>query len=66
MKCKVDIFKKLPDGKMVWVRVVDGMDEARVQLKRLEFINPGEYFIYDSRFDGVVPSLHSEPASSVH
>jgi hypothetical protein len=62
MKCKVDIFKKLPGGKMVWVRAVDSLDEARVQLRRLEYINPGEYFIYDNRFGGVVPSLDSEPA----
>jgi len=61
MKRKVDIFKRLPDGQMVWVRAVDCMDEARVQLKRLEYINPGEYFIYDNRFGGIIPSLTTEP-----
>jgi hypothetical protein len=66
MKRKVDIFKRLPDGQMVWVRAVDGMDEARVQLKRLEYINPGEYFIYDNRFGGIIPSLAMEPLISVH
>lgn len=61
MKSKVDIFKRLPDGQMAWVRSVESMAEARVQLKRLEYINPGDYFIYDNRFGGVIPSVTSEP-----
>jgi hypothetical protein len=66
MKHKVDIFKKLPNGQMVWVRSVDGLDEAKVQLRRLEYINPGEYFIYDYRFGGIIPSLDAEPLIYVH
>jgi hypothetical protein len=66
MKTKVDIFKRLPDGKMVWVRAVDGLEEAKLQLKRLAFINPGDYFIYDNRFGGVIPSLTAEPAIFVN
>jgi hypothetical protein len=62
----VDIFKRLPNGKMIWVRAVDGMEEAKVQLKRLVYINPGDYFIYDNRFGGVVPSMDAEPAIFVH
>jgi hypothetical protein len=61
MKNKVDIFKRLPNGKMVWVRAVDGIEEAKVQLKRLAYINPGDYFIYDNRFGGVIPSLTTLP-----
>jgi hypothetical protein len=66
MKPKVDIFKKLPNGHMVWVRAVNDLGEARVQLKRLEYINPGQYFIYDNRFGGVEPSIDAEPAIFVH
>jgi len=66
MKTKVDIFKRLPNGKMVWVRAVDGLEEAKLQLKRLAFINPGDYFIYDNRFGGVIPSFAAEPAIFVH
>ena len=51
---------------MIWVRAVDGMEEAKVQLKRLVYINPGDYFIYDNRFGGVVPSMDAEPAIFVH
>ena len=66
MKPKVDIFKKLPNGHMVWVRAVNDLGEARIQLKRLEYINPGQYFIYDNRFGGVEPSIDAEPAIFVH
>ena len=66
MKPKVDIFKKLPNGHMVWVRAVNDLGEARVQLKRLQYINPGQYFIYDNRFGGVEPSIDAEPAIFVH
>jgi len=51
---------------MVWVRAVESMDEARLQLKRLEYINPGEYFIYDNRFGGIIPSLAMGPLLFVH
>ena len=61
MKSKVDIFKRLPDGHMVWVRAVENLAEAQVQLKRLAYINPGEYFIYDNRCGGIVPSQTAEP-----
>lgn len=66
MKNKVDIFKKLPDGKMVWVRAVESVAEAKVQLRRLEYINPGDYFIYDNRCGGVMPSLTPQPEIFVH
>ncbi len=63
---KVDIFKRMADGKMIWVRAVDGVEEAKLQLKRLAFINPGDYFIYDNRFGGVIPSMTAEPAIFVN
>ena len=66
MKNQVDIFKKLPDGKMVWVRATESVDEAKVQLKRLEDSKPGDYFIYDNRFGGLVPSLSPRPEKFVH
>jgi hypothetical protein len=66
MKNQVDIFKKLPGGKMVWVRATESVDEAKVQLRRLEYINPGDYFIYDNRFGGLMPSLSPQPEIFVH
>ena len=46
MGAKFDIFKKLPDGHPLWVKAVDGLEEARAQLARLAASSPGEYFIY--------------------
>jgi hypothetical protein len=49
MDAKFDIFKKLPDGHPLWVKAVDGLEEARAQLARLAANSPGEYFIYSVR-----------------
>jgi hypothetical protein len=54
MDAKFDIFKRLPDGHPIWVKVVDGLDEARNQLARLAANSPGEYFIYSAQNGGIV------------
>jgi hypothetical protein len=46
MGAKFDIFKRLPDGHPLWVKAVDGLDEARAQLARLAASSRDEYFIY--------------------
>jgi hypothetical protein len=54
MDAKFDIFKKLPDGHPLWVKAVDGLEEAKNQLARLAVSSPGEYFIYSARKGCVV------------
>lgn len=54
MDAKFDIFKKLPDGHPLWVKAVDGLEEAKNQLARLAASSPGEYFIYSVRKGCVV------------
>jgi hypothetical protein len=54
MDAKFDIFKKLPDGHPLWVKAVDGLEEARNQLARLAVSSPGEYFIYSARNGRIV------------
>jgi hypothetical protein len=49
MDAKFDIFKKLPDGQPLWVKAVDGIEEASAQIRRLVASSPGEYFIYNVR-----------------
>jgi hypothetical protein len=49
MGAKFDIFKKLPDGNPLWVKAVEGLEEAKAQLARLATNAPGEYFIYSVR-----------------
>jgi hypothetical protein len=56
---KFDIFQKLPDGHPLWVKAVDGLEEARAQLARLAANSPGEYFIYSLPIGCVV---HAELA----
>jgi hypothetical protein len=46
MGAKFDIFKRLPDGHPLWVKAVDGLEEARAQLARLPSSSRDEYFIY--------------------
>jgi hypothetical protein len=48
MDAKFDIFKKLPDGHPLWVKAVEGLEEAKNQLARLIASSPGEYFIYSA------------------
>jgi hypothetical protein len=54
MDAKFDIFKKLPDGHPLWVKAVDGLEEAKNQLARLAMSSPGEYFIYCARNGRIV------------
>jgi hypothetical protein len=49
MDVKFDIFKKLPDGHPIWVKAVEGLEEAKLQLARTAAEFPGDYFIFDMR-----------------
>ncbi len=49
MGAKFDIFKTLPDGHPLWVKAVEGLEEAKAQLARLMASAPGDYFIYSVR-----------------
>jgi hypothetical protein len=46
MDAKFDIFKRLPDGHPLWVKAVEGLEEAQAQLTRLAAGSRDEYFIY--------------------
>jgi hypothetical protein len=48
MKHKLDIFRSLPDGQFLWVKAVEGLEEAKSQLYKLAEREPGDYFIYDA------------------
>lgn len=47
MMSKVDIFRKLPDGRLLWIKAVVGIEEAKSQIRQLSRLNPGDYFIFD-------------------
>jgi hypothetical protein len=46
---KLDIFKRLPDGHPIWVKAVEGLEEAKRQLAQMANDTPGNYFIFNSR-----------------
>lgn len=53
MNTKFDIFRRLPDGHPLWVKAVEGFEEASAQVARLAESSPDEYFIYNP-FNGTV------------
>jgi hypothetical protein len=59
MSSTFDIFKRLPDGKPLWIEAVEGLDETRQCLTRLAETSPGDYFIYCEKTGGVVERLSS-------
>jgi hypothetical protein len=61
MGAKFDIFKTLPDGEPLWVKAVEGLEEAKAQLVRLMASAPGEYFIYSVRNGRIInPQMASQ------
>ena len=51
---KFDIFKKLPDGHPIWIKAVEGLDEAKSQLRQMAQSSPGDYFICNLRNGNVI------------
>jgi hypothetical protein len=48
-----DIFKRLRNGKPLWITCVQEIEEARRRVDRLGAIAPGEYLIY-SQTKGII------------
>jgi hypothetical protein len=57
MERKFDIFRKLPDGQSLWIKAVEGLEQAEQQLLRAKETSPGEYFIFNPRNGSVVPPM---------
>jgi hypothetical protein len=53
METNFDIFKRLQNGRPLWITVAPGIEEARARVDRLEAIAPGEYLIY-SQTKGII------------
>ncbi len=56
MGVKFDIFRRQTDGHPVWMKAVEGLEEARVEIAQIAKASPGEYFIYDTRNGSVIPA----------
>ena len=42
MNYKLDIFQKLGNGQLLWVKAVEGHEKAHSELKQLAKSNPGD------------------------
>jgi hypothetical protein len=54
-----DIFKRVRNGKPLWITTVPGLEEARVRVNRLGVVAPGEYLIYSQRKGVIVEYVNS-------
>ena len=54
-----DIFKRLRNGKPVWITSLPEIEEARLRVNQLEGIAPGEYLIYSEEKGLVVERVTS-------
>ena len=44
---RYEIFQKLPDKQPIWVETATSLDDAKLRLKDLTVMFPGDYFIFD-------------------
>jgi hypothetical protein len=59
MDTNFDIFKRLRNGKPLWITSVPEIEEARERVDRLGAIAPGEYLIYSQRKGIIVEYVNS-------
>lgn len=62
MNYKLDIFQKLGNGQLLWVKAVEGREKAHVEMKQLANRNPGDYFIYDANVGCAIESAATVPS----
>jgi hypothetical protein len=49
MHSKYDIYKRLPEDRLLWVHRVTGLDEARQLVAALQSVSFDHYLVYDFR-----------------
>ena len=62
MEWKYDIYKRLPEDRLLWVNRVKALDDARQLVAALQCSSLDHYLVYDFRERSVVevftPSVH--------
>jgi len=53
----LDIFKKDVAGNPIWLDTVGDLDTARLRLRQLASVIPGEYFAFDHNIHQIVVSV---------
>ena len=61
MEAKFDIFKQLGDGTSIWIVAVDGLEEAKKRINRLEAVERGDYLVYSEERGLVVERVSNAP-----
>lgn len=63
MNTRYDIYKRLPEDRLLWVERVMGLDEARKLVAALQTASMDSYLVYDFRERTVVEVFKSEEGS---
>jgi hypothetical protein len=53
----LDIFKKDVAGNPIWPDTIGDLDAARLRLRQLASVIPGEYFAFDQHIHEIVVSV---------
>jgi hypothetical protein len=64
MNTRYDIYKRLPEDRLLWVNRVIGLDEARKLVAALQTASMDSYLVYDFRERTVVEVFKSEQKSA--
>jgi hypothetical protein len=62
MNNKYDIYKRLPEDRLLWINRVMGLDEARKLVAALQTATMDSYLVYDFRERTIVDVFRAEPA----
>lgn len=54
MHSKYDIYKRLPEDRLLWVNRVAGLDDARQLVAALQSVSFDHYLVYDFRERAIV------------
>ena len=60
MNSKYDIYKRLPEDRLLWVNRVIGLDEARKLVAALQTASMDSYLVYDFRERTIVEVFGSQ------
>lgn len=61
MNNKYDIYKRLPEDRLLWINRVMGLDEARKLVAALQTATMESYLVYDFRERTIVDVFGAQP-----
>jgi hypothetical protein len=64
MNTKYDIYKSLPEDRLLWVNRVQGLEEARKLVAALQTASMESYLVYDFRQRSIVEVFQHQPIAT--